>query len=201
MKCSSCGIDISSDFKHAIEKNECPSCGGNIMDEEFLVLLDSVKETILLNATVREETAKKLAVVLVSEYNMDVSRTKKAIIEKPKAKAEVVTPNAKKSKVKPKNAEILEIPDVPKEISDEERERIMEEAVRAKYNLSDSSNISSYIGDDEETEDFYDPNIQLGGGEDDLSNSNFLEQDRLRRLASQQQALKSGKGSFRRSGS
>jgi Zn-finger nucleic acid-binding protein len=57
MLCATCGFEVLSSFKHAIARNECPACGGQIMDEESLAVIEDVGRTILESAAVREETA------------------------------------------------------------------------------------------------------------------------------------------------
>lgn len=46
MKCMSCGAPISPEFKSAISNNICPACGGEIMNEATLDLLDDLKEAL-----------------------------------------------------------------------------------------------------------------------------------------------------------
>ena len=46
MKCISCEAEINPKFKHAIERNICPFCGGSIMEELLKTLLVSLGETM-----------------------------------------------------------------------------------------------------------------------------------------------------------
>lgn len=46
MKCMSCGAPISPAFKSAIQNNICPACGGEIMNEATLELLDELKDAL-----------------------------------------------------------------------------------------------------------------------------------------------------------
>lgn len=46
MKCISCESEINPKFKHAIEQNACPFCGGSIMEELLKSLLVSLRETM-----------------------------------------------------------------------------------------------------------------------------------------------------------
>lgn len=46
MKCISCESEINPKFKHAIERNVCPFCGGSILEELLKSLLVSLTETM-----------------------------------------------------------------------------------------------------------------------------------------------------------
>lgn len=46
MQCTSCKINIDPKWKYAIEKNICPFCGENIMDEYLKNLLVSLREAM-----------------------------------------------------------------------------------------------------------------------------------------------------------
>lgn len=46
MKCLSCESEINPRFKHAIEQNICPFCGGSIMEELLKSLLISLQDTM-----------------------------------------------------------------------------------------------------------------------------------------------------------
>jgi hypothetical protein len=46
MKCISCESEINPKFKHAIEQNMCPFCGGSIMEELLKSLLVSLADTM-----------------------------------------------------------------------------------------------------------------------------------------------------------
>jgi hypothetical protein len=46
MKCISCESEINPRFKHAIEQNICPFCGGSIMEELLKSLLISLQDTM-----------------------------------------------------------------------------------------------------------------------------------------------------------
>jgi len=130
MKCMSCGIEVPSTFRFAIEKNECPSCGKSIMGEEALVLLGQLEETIKINATVRDETAKKLALVLLSEY--EIQSNKQPKVEQPK----VEQPKVKANPAPAQKQEVI-ITEEEDEITDEERDRMMEEAIKERYQTMD----------------------------------------------------------------
>jgi hypothetical protein len=46
MKCMSCGSPVPPEFKSAIQNNLCPSCGGEMMNEATLDLLDELKDAL-----------------------------------------------------------------------------------------------------------------------------------------------------------
>ena len=46
MKCMSCNVDIPPTFKNSIQNNLCPSCGGAIMSDAAIELLDEIKEAL-----------------------------------------------------------------------------------------------------------------------------------------------------------
>jgi len=70
MQCITCKVEILPAFKHAVAKNECPACGGQILDEESLALIEDVERTISSEIALREGTANKLAIALVTRYDM-----------------------------------------------------------------------------------------------------------------------------------
>lgn len=70
MQCITCKVEIQPAFKHAVAKNECPACGGQILDEESLALIEDVERAISAEVQLREGTANKLAVALVTRYSI-----------------------------------------------------------------------------------------------------------------------------------
>lgn len=46
MKCMSCEVEINPQWKHAVEKNVCPFCGKDIMQEHLKNLFSSLRETM-----------------------------------------------------------------------------------------------------------------------------------------------------------
>jgi hypothetical protein len=44
--CNDCSAEISSEWKNAVIKNECPGCGGTIMSEEQQELIDGLSEAL-----------------------------------------------------------------------------------------------------------------------------------------------------------
>lgn len=46
MKCVSCEFEIDPKWKHAVDMNQCPSCGNAIMDENLKSLLATLSKTV-----------------------------------------------------------------------------------------------------------------------------------------------------------
>ena len=215
MKCISCDSEISATFKHALAKNECPVCGNEILDEESLVLIKHIKKTLSNEAAIREETLHRLALTLISTYEIStegLSEVEEDVVEKTEVieKNKEVKKTKRKRKAKKEKTEVIKV--APKStfqkvsekietntdqeglenlkemdnMSSEERDRIMEEVVKERYNLVDSS----YVGDFEPVEG----SIFSEGAERPV-----LERERQMRLAKQQSVLEGGAGgSFRR---
>ena len=207
MLCTSCNTEISPIFKHAISQNMCPACGGSIMDEEALGLLEDIKSTISNEAKLRDETVHKLAMALFSKYNISPNGTEINFIQQKPIVRKVQPTNVineeEDIKIAPpsdirkieENVSVVKAEEVMVEgISEKERERIMEQAIREKYAIVDQIQSNS-------TDIFDDENSQPSN--DSLFSEDvnpILEQNRLARLAKQKQAMKSGTGAFRRSG-
>lgn len=226
MNCATCGSEIQSSFKHAISKNECPFCGGFIMGEEMMALIEDIEKTILSEATVREETAKKLAMTIVARYNIimkdgiekNISIPQRQAVQAPKnntyqesEKIKTAPPSSYQqiTKEPDNNSAILEMSKIlaeSSEMSEAERERLLEEAVREKYNMVDQTTLdSSFIEEEDEEIPIIQgnkaaPSNKLSAIFSETSTNSVLEQERLVRLARQQQALRSGSGAFRRGG-
>ena len=201
MLCSTCSTEILPSFKHALARNECPSCGGLIMDEESLALIEDVSRTILELAAVREETAHTIATAIVTKY--DLSGGKECVSAKPAVHSprnmKVAPPSSMKRAMQNEGGEVIS-PEIPEGISDTERERIMEDVVRKKYNmvdqlqaeLGDVFTSSSDLGEDMPVAD----SVFTEGASNPV-----LERERLARLAKQRNAMEGGgNSSFRRSG-
>lgn len=199
MDCRSCGTPILPSFKHAIAQNECPACGGQILDEESLALIEDIENTIRGEATVREETAHHLATIIVSKYNigMGADQSNTAQPSQPVKTSKLAVPPkiAPPSAMKRAEQEQIISPQIPEGISDSEREKICEEAIRAKYNMVDQIQadvVKNGMFDEEQP--IQDNAIFPEGAENPI-----LEQERLARLAKQQRAMNGGGGAFRRS--
>jgi len=203
MQCVSCGADILSTFKHAMARNECPYCGGNIMDEESMALIEDVGRTILAEAPVREDTAHKIALAIVAKYDLALARdtiTAKAVVHNPpRSQHKVAPPSTMQRAMQQQEGGNVVAPQVPEGVSDREREQIMENAVRDKYQMVDQLQA-------EASEIFPDSSFE---GEDmpivdsvfsEGASSPLLERERVARLAKQRRAMEGGgEGSFRRS--
>ena len=204
MKCINCDVEVSSSFKHAIASNICPACGKELCDEEMLALIDMMIDTFMTEATLREETARKLAVAVISQYNVSIpdgprAKLRQSIsIREPEETEEhikVAPPTTAQVafKKKAKQSEgIITAEQIEESISSTERKKMMEEAVKDKYNMVDGVQASSgFIGEPAPTT-----------GDDIFTEGNnpLLEQERQARLIKQQHAMTTGGGSFRRSG-
>lgn len=190
MKCISCGAEVPSTFKHSIMKNECPCCGKCLLDEESLALIENIENTIKSGAAVREETAHSLAIMLIAEYEINMRKDNVKIIKDDKVveKPKQAVKSSSISEEDEKN--IIKTPEIPEGISEAEREKIMEQALKERYD---------FVGDD---------NFDVGELDDPgesgsmFSNEDsILEKERIARLSKQQNILNGGgKGAFRRSG-
>jgi hypothetical protein len=208
MQCVTCKAEISSVFRYAIVKNECPACGGSIMDEESLAIIEHLKHTLSNVATLRDETVQGLAMTLFSTYEISLrndvrpaSVVVQPIIEQPRQDVKIA-PSSTMNKILKKGANkenIVMAEEVLQEgISDAERDEIMEEAVKKRYCMVESVQM------DLPSEDNHDNTVTAMVGQNDsvFSEGNvnpILEQDRLARLAKQRQAIEGGSGVFRRS--
>jgi len=208
MLCTSCGSEVLPSFKHAIARNECPACGGLIMGEEFLAAVEDVGRTVLESASVREETAHNIALAIVAKYNLDIGNlnvqpsvpARRAQQAQPAPK--IAPPSAMRQAIEKEFGEVVS-PEVPQGISDVERERIMEEAVRKKYNMVDHATVDELQA---EADRVFPPTPSSGEvvGLDSIfsegASNPVLEEERLYRLAKQKRAMEGGGDSaFRRS--
>jgi hypothetical protein len=201
MQCRSCGAPILASFKHAMAKNECPSCGGQILDEESLALIESVEMTIRSEAAVREETAHHLAMTLVAKYDIIIRDGEQIpniqVPVKTAASRKIAPPSAMKQAMQ---QDIIRIPEVPDGISDKERDQIFEQAVRDKYNIVDQIQADALIKDEFNDDSESQALVPVNNSLFSEGNSNsILERERMVRLAKQQQAMNGGgQGLFRR---
>jgi Zn-finger nucleic acid-binding protein len=213
MNCISCGVEVSPAFKHALSQNVCPACGGALIDEESLALIEDLGSVLTSEATLRQETAHKLAIALVSRYEIQL-RGQGANLPtvnraRPSAPIKMASGSTKKliedySEDKPgKIITTNELQKIAEEasISDMEREAIMADAVSKHYNMIDQTVASTIVKGES--------NPLLNGDLASLNGSIFsegqevpiLERERLLRLQKQQGALRSGgKNSFSRGG-
>lgn len=183
----------------------CPSCGGAILDEETLALIDDLEQTISSEVTLRDGTARKLATTLAFKYEISG-------FVKSRPKAQVMPPRKviKQETVaeEEQDPEIINVSQIGEGLDAKTREQLFEQAVREKYNMVDQAAIvASEMDEPIEDEHAMMANVlsQLGNRDGDVSDSELdgnprLEKERLMRLAKQQLAMKSGSGSVRRSG-
>lgn len=192
MKCRSCNSEIFPELKHAIAQNVCPFCGNPIMDEETLALIEDLEQTISAEITLREGSARKLAISLVAKY--EISGVKQKTTPK-------VAPLQKHQESPAEDADIINVSEM-EGIDPKTREQIFEQVVREKYNMVDQVATETNDVEDEHSSMANILSQLPGSGISDkqLDGNPKLEQERLFRLAKQQQALKSGSGSVHRSG-
>lgn len=195
MKCLICEFEISPSLKHSITKNECPACGGKIIDEE---LLKDIEDTIVNEIKIDNDQAKNLTKVLIAKYNFNVLKADREEIVEPIK----VAPSSMFKQIEEKKDDIVEVSNIPDGISEIEREKIFEDAVRKKYNLMDGI-YEKQIEEESDGEEYLIeqnknikkiPNSEAQVMADRLfgSGPGILEEERLMRLAKQQNALKSG---------
>lgn len=209
MNCISCGVEVSPAFKHAFSQNICPACGESLIDEESLALIEDLGATLSSEATLRAETAHKLAVALVARYEIQM-RGNTPIVRAPRAQpaatppmrvAKSATQQLIKESAAPEpnimTAEQLQQAGESGEISNNERDAIMADVVSKRYGMVDqitAEGIKGFEGE-ELPSDILEGSLFSEGAKVPI-----LEQERLLRLQKQQQALMTGgKNSFRRS--
>lgn len=202
MICNNCKFDIPAQFKHSFMKNECPCCGQVLLSEEILAIIEDIEKTILSEASVREETAKKLAMCIVAKYEISlksgerVFKQNKYVEDDEKVKiANSPFQQAIKHAQGEDSADIIEVSKLMKGGID--KDAILEQAVREKYNLMDqvvsSGNDDNFIEADMQNK----PVGPLDGIF--VAGESILENERMARLAKQQSALRGGgKNSFSR---
>jgi hypothetical protein len=175
MYCTNCKAEVPASFEHAIKKNECPACGGEIMDEESLIFLSDLSSDILSSARIREETAKKIAMSLMSSYNIS-PRDEGTLRNRG---------NGTNRKIK-RQAQSSEKEGPEELISDSERQEIMEERVAARYQMV--SRDQALVVDENEARSIQEEVLS----DTELLNSGLLEKERQKRILQQQQNLSRG---------
>jgi len=188
MYCATCETEIPAAFSHALRANECPACGNSIMDEESLALLEDLTISISNEAPVRSETAERLALMLVTSYEISpcrpLSKRERLQVKKPKPKP-----------IRRDDSDIVKMSDLANSdslISDAEREQILKERLEARYG-------AALTQDDNIKQKKLSPEYQRlvegasnAFSDSELANSPVLEQERLKRLAKQQANLTYG---------
>jgi len=154
MLCATCKTEISSAFKHAMAQNTCPACGGAIMDEETLALIENMKVTIASEAKLRDETTHKLAMAILAQYNVtfrDNVQQNQYVIRTPVAAPAMeqipkIAPPSAMKKVEARTSDVIKADElIPDGISEDERERIMEEVVRKRYAVVDQVQSTAFV--------------------------------------------------------
>lgn len=160
MQCANCKTEISMLFKHSFLKNECPACGNSLMADDTLKVIEDLKATILEEINVREEAADKLSMALVTKYNISFGNND-YVASKVDKNIKVYKNSSSKSSNRISNREpLISAEDINKEdISDAERDQIIEEALMSKY--QDISMGSGIMMEDEFDPDLVGPNIDV----------------------------------------
>jgi Zn-finger nucleic acid-binding protein len=194
MLCKSCGLDIPSTFKFALEQNKCPGCGGDILDEESLAVIEKIEDLILENVSVRKETANKIALVMVSNFGSimgpgQFEKSKKKVVPNPTVLTD--EDELEEEVIEETEEETEEESVEAKAISQREREAIMEDAVQKKYGM-----VTGGVIDKQKLIDIYN---QSEFEEFNESNISVVELERQARLMKQKSVIEGGGGAFRRS--
>lgn len=203
MQCITCKTEVSSIFRYAIIKNECPACGSSIMDEESLAIIEHLKHTLSDGATLRDETAQGLAMMLFSTYKISlrnntqpttVSTTSQAFTSKPIQQNVKVAPSSTINEISKKTDQNIITAKEVNSISEAERDEIMEKVVKERYNMVDDAQI------DLPFESYSEVNQQGDSVFTEGNTNPILERERIMRLTQQKQAMEGGGGVFRRRG-
>lgn len=190
--CSACGTHIPPEFSLALKRNECPACGESIMDEESLALMEDLQVSIRETAAVRDSTAEQLALMLVTRYAVAPRDGAQA---PPPRHAKRRPAPSRPSSAPAEDEGIVKTSDLAgSPISEEERQAILEERVRERYGVALSG--ESVVGGKKQE---LSPEMQqlARAGEaalsdNELMRSPLVEQERMKRLAKQQQNLTHG---------
>lgn len=195
MFCISCNMEIPFEFAAAIQKNECPACGKSIIDDESLALMDELRESISKELKLREESITKLVFMLISKYNISF-RDKSNI----KSKARV----ASKKNILTERDFSNDCP-----ISEEERQKIMEERVAERYKMANQVSVEEInkkanpalkqMKLSPELENLKNVVSDQLIGDNELVGNPILEQKQALRLARQESNMASGKFVINRS--
>jgi len=191
--CSACGTHIPPEFSLALKRNECPACGEPIMDEESLALMEDLQASIRETAAVRDSTAEQLALMLVTRYAVASRDGTPSPPPRPAGRRRAAPPRASSA---PEGDEgIVRTSDLAESpISEEERQAILEERVRERYGMALSG--ESVVGGKKQELSPEMKQLARAGeaalSDNELMRSPLVEQERLKRLAKQQQNLTHG---------
>jgi hypothetical protein len=70
MKCESCGMQISSEFAFAINNNQCPACGKQLMQAMKLASYVSLCELLKENIGYAESENQKIANLIIANFEL-----------------------------------------------------------------------------------------------------------------------------------
>lgn len=141
MKCFNCKIEIPQTFGFALSQNRCPACGKEILDEETRALKADIVEYVGGTITLRPETLEKLAMMLISRYDIQGILGGKISIEEIEPVFQGNKVNDKEKIVYDTDEEIRKLKEKRnKEIEnkelDELKDEALKEALKDRYNLS-----------------------------------------------------------------
>lgn len=195
MRCLSCNSEIQFVFKHAIAKNECPCCGKQIMDENTLSVVLDVENTILEEVQIGEEEAKKLATILVAKYLFNAPGVAHENIDEGEIKISQSSSFKQIGQISPEIIETSKLLE-NRELTELEKEALLEQAVMEKYNMVSQSITSDSFDKEEEIDNISISKNEMSNIFDDQNS--ILEQERIARLMKQKQVINSGAGKIRR---
>lgn len=206
MNCATCKTELSPTFKHAFAQNLCPACGGNIMDEEALAMIEDLKTTISSEAMLKEDTVQKIAMSIVARYDLGLrDEVPRSMLPQQKAAApktqHKIAPPSAAAQIARQPAQVVEedvvkLEDIPEDLSPEERDKILDEVVKKRYNMIEGAVVGTEDDVDMEPlphEEASDSLFQEG------ASNPVLEKLRRDRATKGRQGLASGAGGFRRS--
>jgi hypothetical protein len=164
MNCAVCGFEVPPAAKYAIENNLCPACGKQIMNENTLSLIKDIEKKIAVEVKLCEKTSKKLAMLLVTNYNVNfggvvehvdtIIKTEELLVEEQPVEQQVeqvkVAPPSQAQQAEKASVDdgIIKAADL---IDEQERERIFAEAIAGRY--TDVSFTDSVVEGSEESDD------------------------------------------------
>ncbi len=199
MQCSSCRTEIPSMFSHAFKKNECPACGDQLFDEETMGLMDDLETSILSEVRLRKESVSKLVLMLITGYDIKLRDSIK-IKEKKEITEEITEEVTEEFEEEDAEEEITE-KQIKKKItiSQQEREKIMAEAISKHYGVKVETSImpKKELSDDAiKLRNM----VEAGLSDNELLESSLLKEQNALRIAKQKGNILSGKSKVRRSG-
>jgi DNA-directed RNA polymerase subunit RPC12/RpoP len=215
MQCSNCKTEISMMFKHSFLKNECPACGQKLMADDTLKIIEDLKATILEEVNIKEESADKLSMALITKYNISFGNNDYVSSKIGEQGVKVYGGSKSINRISSRGP-IISAEDMNKEdISDAERDKILEEALMDKYQ---DISMGEGVMLDEYDPDLVGPNIDVdesmisrlsGGGQVQGAVKNtsafsegainpYAEQKRLESLRRQRENISSGAAKIKR---